>query len=309
MGHDNFQVLAGLQGRRQWSSRTYPICTSQAHRNGRCWQSCQTWWFWVTPHQTRNHNIPDPVQTTPSSANRDDRAALTNDNPNTPTTNTIPPVLKHTNADKFLVHHWLLFAAYNMQIRSISPPQLTVIAIKLGNIDNGAQCIIYLTNAITNFLDTLLEECDNIFGNPCLPHNMNHFFKGLLAHGQFWTQGFQKFADRFYRDGFNILALVPLWSTLKPTTSFATIREEVGKTLDNFTKDDTSVKINIDIQQSTCLPILDNLVFLCCLFMAIQCNNNKPTTHIAPFLYKAAMQLSDTIYNVISNVISNVVSD
>ncbi len=62
------------------------------------------------------------------------------------------------------------------------------------------------------------------------------------------------------------------------------------QSLDNCTKVDTSMKINMDIQQST-----DFLIFtiLCHFFMAVQCDNGK--THTVLFLLKAAIKLNYTI--------------
>ncbi len=65
------------------------------------------------------------------------------------------------------------------------------------------------------------------------------------------------------------------------------------KSLDNRTKVDTSMNMNMDIQQSTDFAIFTKLVFLCHLFMAVQYDNGK--THPVPILHKAAIKLNNAI--------------
>ncbi len=78
--------------------------------------------------QTRNWNIPDPVQTNINGTKGDDETTLIKDNSNKPwpyTTTSQPSTSKHTHADNHLALSCTLFSSYTQQTNIISPLQLT----------------------------------------------------------------------------------------------------------------------------------------------------------------------------------------
>ncbi len=107
----------------------------------------------------------------------DDVSKLSNPLPHSLQLSATTPSLVNSQGASFHI----LFAGYDAGTDKISLCDVKKTALELININNGSQCITYLTN----LLDTSIEEHDYISRNTRWRTNMNALFKGCLVEQQF----------------------------------------------------------------------------------------------------------------------------
>ncbi len=105
-------------------------------------------------------------------------------------------------------------------------PVITEFAEKLSEMDNEAQHLLHLNNAINMFLMLSLKSCilpqGALTGHPLSALIQRAILcRGSCVHGREW-------------DGFNVLAMIPLLSALDTTTLSLQVELLLGQSYDKI---------------------------------------------------------------------------